>query len=208
MIKSMYRSSIYESLGEIETRTLQLDGDFRGIDLAGSFSVAYVPGEDCAVEIKTHAEVFDLLEYNIEDGIFNLGIKPRTTVNTDTLLITIQAPELELVSIAGACKFTAKEGIKAEAMLIDVSGASNISIKGAEADRMALDISGASKITMADLNLNHFNMSVSGASNIKLTGRANESKIEVDGASNLNIKEFESPVLTTETSGLSRIVRK
>lgn len=214
-----------DKLGEVETRTLSLDADFNGINVSGAFKVVYVAGENCAVEVTTRTQVFDMLKYNVNNGKLNVGLKSRSNSNIGTILLTIQAPELEYISMSGACKFSSDEELRAEAMSLNASGASSISIKGASADRMRLKLSGASKfiinslelnylgmslsgassITMEDLNVNNLKMSASGASKVKLAGCAKETVIDVSGASVINMEEFESAKLITDVSGASTI---
>lgn len=214
-----------KSVEGIETRAFFLDRNFNGINVSGAFDVVYIPGEDYSVELKTHAEVFDRIKFNIEGGILNVGFKPGTIRGIETLLLTIQAPELEIISMSGACDFTADEGMRAEAMTIEAGGASDIYIKEAAAGVMTLKTSGSSDVTIDNLQVGYFdvsvagssdltvknlsaaylNMSVAGSSDIKLAGYANEADIRLKGSSDLNIKELESAGLTVESSGASTI---
>ena len=215
-----------KTLGEVETKSLSLDGDFRGIKVSGIFDVVYVPGDNCSVEVETHTELINLLKYSIEDGILNIGLNAfKTNKKIETLVLTVQAPKLEDISISGACDFTAKEGIRSEAMSIKASGASDILIRGVSANTLTFNVAGASDVTIYNMEVSHLDMSIAGASDVsindlsvgsldmsvagssdvKLTGHANESKFKLRGASDLNMREFKSDSLTTEVSGSSTI---
>ncbi len=165
--------------------------------------MVYVPGEDCAVELKTHTELFDLLEYNIENEILDISLKSfKINKRIKTLVLTIQAPVLELVSISGACDFTAKEGIIAEAMSIKASGASDISINGAVADTLTLKISGASDVTFDNSKASYMGMTVSGASDVTIDNLvASYLDMTVSGASDITIKDLYADYLNVIAAG-------
>lgn len=190
----------------VETRALVLDSDFNGINLTGAFDVVYIPGDYCSVEVTTHPEVFDMIKGKLEDGILNMSLKSASMMGIETFKLTIQAPELDFISVSGACDFTAEEGIIAKTISIISSGASDIYISRATADLMAFKVSGTSDVTVDNMNVNYLDMSVAGGAGVTIKGLYTDYLgISAVGASDVTIGDLDVNYLNVLATGESDV---
>lgn len=190
---------------QIETRTLSV-APFDAVDFGMACKVEYLPGDN-SLEVKTHENLFRLLNFEVDDtGVLKLTQDNYNVRNLDTMVIRVHAPSLRSVNLGGAAQFSAMEGIEAETFKLSLSGAGDVEINGLDAASVDVNLSGAAKIRLDGLDSQELSISISGAGDGVISGRTDHADARISGAGKIDLKGLEVDELTTSVSGAGRIL--
>ena len=190
---------------QIETRILPV-APFDAVDFGMACKVEYLPGDN-SLEVKTHENLFRLLNFEVDDtGVLKLTQDNYNVRNLDTMVIRVHAPSLRSVNLGGAAQFSAMEGIEAETFKLSLSGAGDVEINGLDAASVDVDLAGAAKIRLDGLDSQELSISISGAGDGVISGRTDHADARIRGAGKLDLKGLEVDELTTSVSGAGRIL--
>jgi hypothetical protein len=199
---------------------------FRSIDVSHAFDVFLTQGNEEKVAVSaSEAKYLENIKVEVRNGVLHIWWDAKGKWNTGNkkLKAYISFRSLEKIKASGACDLSIVGDLKANDLLVDLSGASDL--KGRiEAKKLAFDMSGASdaKIsgTAVDLNVDasgassfkgfdvtaeYCNISASGASDIKITV-SKELSATASGASDIKYKGSGS-IRDVKSSGASSISR-
>ena len=110
---------------------------------------------------------------------------------------------LEQLRLSGAVRFTCSDTLKAPALSVKLSGASDINI-AMNNRRAEWEVSGASKIT-ADIVAERVFINISGAGKANLSGKSPYVGFKLSGASKIDAGDFAADTVSANLSGSSRI---
>lgn len=190
---------------QIETRILPV-APFDAVDFGMACKVEYLPGDN-SLEVKTHENLFRLLNFEVDDtGVLKLTQDNYNVRNLDTMVIRVHAPSLRSVNLGGAAQFSAMEGMEAETFKLSLSGAGDVEINGLDAASVDVDLAGAAKIRLEGLDSQELSISISGAGDGVISGRTDHADARIRGAGKLDLKGLEVDELTTSVSGAGRIL--
>ena len=190
---------------QIETRTLPV-APFDAVDFGMACKVEYLPGDN-SLEVKTHENLFRLLNFEVDDaGVLKLTQNNYNVRNLDTMVIRVHAPSLRSVNLGGAAQFSAMEGIEAETFKLSLSGAGDVEINGLDAASVDVNLAGAAKIRLDGLDSQELSISISGAGDGVISGRTDHADARISGAGKIDLKGLEVDELTTSVSGAGRIL--
>lgn len=190
---------------QIETRILPV-APFDAVDFGMACKVEYLPGDN-SLEVKTHENLFRLLNFEVDDtGVLKLTQDNYNVRNLDTMVIRVHAPSLRSVNLGGAAQFSAMEGIEAETFKLSLSGAGDVEINGLDAASVDVDLAGAAKIRLDGLDSQELSISISGAGDGVISGRTDHADARISGAGKIDLKGLEVDELTTSVSGAGRII--
>lgn len=190
---------------QIETRILPV-APFDAVDFGMACKVEYLPGDN-SLEVKTHENLFRLLNFEVDDtGVLKLTQDNYNVRNLDTMVIRVHAPSLRSVNLGGAAQFSAMEGMEAETFKLSLSGAGDVEINGLDAASVDVDLAGAAKIRLDGLDSQELSISISGAGDGVISGRTDHADARIRGAGKLDLKGLEVDELTTSVSGAGRIL--
>jgi len=204
---------------------------FHGIRVSNAFDVYISQGNEDAVAISAStAEYREKIITKVENGIliirFDDDKKFWKGWNSDKhkLKAYISIKKIDKLSVSGACNVYFEEGLSAEGLDVDLSGASDIKGK-IEAKTLKVEISGASSATISgnaatldvvasgasdfkgyDLVTNFCDAKASGASSVNITVNK-ELNANASGASSVRFKG-EGLIRDIKTSGASNVTRK
>lgn len=190
---------------QIETRILPV-APFDAVDFGMACMVEYLPGDN-SLEVKTHENLFRLLNFEVDDtGVLKLTQDNYNVRNLDTMVIRVHAPSLRSVNLGGAAQFSAMEGIEAETFKLSLSGAGDVEINGLDAASVDVNLAGAAKIRLDGLDSQELSISISGAGDGVISGRTDHADARISGAGKIDLKGLEVDELTTSVSGAGRIL--
>ena len=204
---------------------------FHAIKISNAFTVYITQGNEDAVAISaTKAEYREKIVTKVENGVliirFDDDKKFWKNWNGDKqkLKAYISIKKIDRLSVSGACDIFIEDGLSAEELLINLSGASDLKGK-VEAKKLSCDISGASDMTISgtaaevnveasgasdfkgfDLISNYCNAKASGASSVNITVNK-ELSANASGASDVRFKG-EGLIRDIKTSGSSNVSRR
>jgi hypothetical protein len=178
-------TSTLTGVGARETYTIEVGG-FTGIKVIAACEINYhaSPSESVTLEIQPNLREHYTVE--VRDGVLHIGTEKGVRINLGTSIpiLTVYAPTLTGLDMAGAGTFTAHDTITADSFTMVVSGAAS-----GEAD---LDVKDASVI-------------LSGAGTFNLTGRADTAQLRMSGAGSLDALGLITRVADVTMSGVGMV---
>jgi hypothetical protein len=204
---------------------------FHAIKVSNAFDVYISQGNEDAVAISASKQEYrEKIITKVENGVliirFDDDKKFWKGWNSDRqkLKAYISIKKIDKLDVGGACDVFFEDGISAEDLVVNLSGASDLKGK-IEAKKLLFDISGASDATISgnaadlkveasgasdfkgfDLVSNYCDAKASGASSVNITVNK-ELSAHASGASSVRFKG-EGLIRDIKTSGASNVTRK
>ena len=204
---------------------------FHAIKISNAFTVYISQGNEDAVAISASKPEYKAkIITKVENGVliirFDEDKKFWKGWNGDKQKLTayISIKKIDRLDVSGACDVYFEEGLSAEGLSVDLSGASDMKGK-IEAKTLKVDISGASSATISgnaatldieasgasdfkgyELVSNYCDARASGASSVNITVNK-ELNANASGASSVRFKG-EGLIRDIKTSGSSNVTRK
>lgn len=169
--------------GEVVSETRSLPA-FSRLGVDGFADVTLVQGTTEAITIEAPAKQLPNVRTEVRDG---------------TLTITSEDPRGFLGSMFGGGPRAAKVTVTFRALDgVRAAGAVKLKANGIKADALAVNVSGAASLAIAGLDAKELAVSGSGAMKAELAGRAGEQKVSISGAG-----EYRAPNLLTDSARVS-----
>ena len=176
-----------KGVGEMVSRAVQVK-DFTAVDVGGSYLVNWKYSDIIALTVEMQENLFEYLEVSVKREKLCIGSSKsfKTSGADNRPRVYIESPYLKAINLSGAASTGEWDKIKAENLSLILSGAANANIS-LEVGRLEIFASGACNIELAG-NAGACEISASGACNVKAGEfQVREAKINVSGASNVNI---------------------
>lgn len=206
-------------------------GSFHAIRISNAFEVYINQGNEDAVAISaSNDELKSKIITKVENGVLIIKFDEDKKFwkgwngSKHRLKAYISIKKIDALNVSGACNVYFEDGLSAEGLSIDLSGASDmkgkidaktlkVDISGASsatisgnAATLAVDASGASDFKGYDLVTNYCDAKASGASSVNITVNK-ELNASASGASSVRFKG-EGLIRDIKTSGASNVTRK
>ncbi len=172
--------------GPVTTETRAVTG-FKGVDLGVSGDVYMTQGSDFKVVVETQANVAELLETYVDDGVLKIYFKKNTgNVNYDKLIVRIQAPVFESIGLYGSGNMVAENAFKGQNLAIILAGSGEVNIKDATYNSLKADITGSGNLAISG-TAESSDLQVSGSGDIEAAGlKSKQTKADVVGSGNID----------------------
>jgi len=206
-------------------------GSFHAIRVSNAFEVYINQGNEDAVAISASSDEFkSKIITKVENGVLIIKFDEDKKFwkgwnnSKHRLKAYVSIKKIDGLDVSGACNVFFEDGLSAEGLSIDLSGASDIKGK-IEAKTLKFDISGASSASISgnaatldidasgasdfkgyDLVSNYCDAKASGASSVSITVNK-ELNANASGASSVRFKG-EGLIRDIKTSGASNVTRK
>jgi len=182
---------------------IRSDKVFKAIEVGGAFQVEITAGRDFDVEVQADDNLLSHIRTEVRGE--TLHIETDRKINSvNPIRVRISAPDIEDLDVSGVANVS-MDGVKNEAIRVDASGASKITLKG-ETSHLTVDISGATKVLGEDLKAVKADVDASGASFVSVNV-SDELRSDVSGASKVEYSGTPANVFTNK-SGAGRVSPK
>ena len=189
--------------GEIIEKTMDFTG-FTGITLEGAAEIDFKQADSCKVLVTANEEVFDYLDYSLEDKVLVISTKDHVLINAKKYKVSIEAPVLDAINVQGAAAFHMAAGYSCtEALEIEIDGAAKLVVDSIEVPTVDLTINGAGKFTLDNIKVGQCDIEVNGAGSGSVSGVADNAKITVSGTAKINIGNLQCPNLEKKVDGFA-----
>ncbi len=204
--------------GPVTTSTVNAK-DFNSISIAYPADVVYIPADTFSVTVKASEKARKDLMISVNDGMLELNTSDKQKNSKHYLFynshygdvtVTIKAPTLKYVAIAGSGSFKCDSTITTSTMELVVAGSGEFDINDIRAAYVKASIAGSGDIdagltevgnTMlkiagsGDIDMNfskcgNVKASIAGSGDIKLRGDVKSFSNEVAGAGDIDIDEL------------------
>lgn len=201
--------------GPVTTNTVDVK-DFNSISIGYPADVVYIPADTFSVTVKGSEKARKDLMISVNNGMLELETQRNNkhyifyNRHYDDVIITIKAPTLKYVAIAGSGSFKCDSTITTPQLELVVAGSGEFDINNIRADAVKASIAGSGDIDaglteVGNTTLNiagsgdidiHFNKcgtvkaSIAGSGDMKLKGDVKSFSNEVAGAGDIDIDEL------------------
>lgn len=138
--------------------------DFEGVKMAMNADVYITPGNKQSVRISAQANIIDLIETDVNDGVWKI----RSSENIDDVMpikVYITIPRLTYAAVSGSGGIYGEGTFTAgNYMKVAVSGSGNLELN-VNADQIEASVSGSGDIELGG-SCNEFNIGVSGSGDV------------------------------------------
>jgi hypothetical protein len=184
--------------------------NFKSIELGSAFEVHVHKGNVYAVSVTGKESDIDELEVSSSAGKLEISYEEKWkwswNNNRSKMVINITLPRLSAGDFSGACKVDLQGFTNEEEMSLVFSGASKGLIEGLHADKLKIELSGASDCKITG-HTDYLKVEASGASHLKaLDFFARNVDVEASGASSAQVHVQKS--LKVDASGASHVKYK
>ena len=211
--------------GEVQERAFDFSG-FEAISVKGSANVIFAQSDSFLVSVKANEEVFDYLDFAMEDGKLVIATKDFVTILAKTYKVTVKAPLLTDVNVAGAADLDMVDGyvsdkpvdievhgagdltfagVSVPSLDIEVHGAADLDIKNARVPELSVTVNGAGDVDIDDIESDSVNLTVRGAGDARISGTARSADFHVAGAGSIDARSLKCENVTTAKHGAARI---
>jgi hypothetical protein len=178
--------------------------DFTGIEIGHAFELEVTPSDNYSIAITAREKTLDNITVSRDGDLLKIDLDSWFLIWHTTPVVKITMPVLSRLDMSGASHGDARGFRSANALDLELSGASNLDIDMGTGPFQA-HISGASRLT-GFLEASGSSFELSGASEVVLTGTGGNLLYDASGASSGELIDL--PVLDAniELSGASDAV--
>ncbi len=194
-----------ECKGPVVVRTMDLGG-FDEIVVNGMSDMELVQGDICQVVVKANEEVFNHLDYKVEDGALMLDTKDQVIVRAEEFDVRITLPLLKSLTVNGAADVDLKGGYSAaDSLRVEINGAGDFDFSGIKVPFLRFELNGAGDIDASGLDVGELSMEVNGAGDVDVSGKAVTASFSVSGVGAINARGLQAEHVTTQKDGIGWI---
>ncbi len=165
--------------GNVVVRSFSVD-HFNAIDLGGMFEVTLEPGSDLMITVETDENLQDLVNIEVRGEVLHINTGRNKVLRPTEMKLHIIYPDLQKISVGGACKITSQQILQAQSMEFEISGAASIDM---------------------EVEVEELTTKVSGAGDIDLEGSARSHRLILSGASRLDAENLVTQDTDVRLSG-------
>lgn len=202
----------YLSNVNVSRTTIDIDRNFRGIDVEMQTYVVFEQSNELSVKVNIPKSMQKKVKVFYEEGCIKVKAKGNISSdrNNESVMINIKAPRLQYVDLSGASQLNIRGRLQQKEELeldisgassircneltgckqleIDLSGASNVNLNSVSCGSISIDHSGASSMTLRKIETGNVSVDLSGASYLLLSGNMKALTSDVSGCSSLILK--------------------
>ena len=192
----------------IITKTLDL-GSFDEVALAMSADVVFGAVSDTpTVTVSAPDNRFDYFDFVNEKGSLKLRYKKEIkAIHNGNVLITLTAPTLRKVAVAGSGDFRTEVPIVVGSFDGAVAGSGDLSLAGLTAGDASFAVAGSGDLRVQNLDANKVSAAVAGSGDMFLAGKAGKADVSVSGSGDIDIRSLAVDELKTSVAGSGDILR-
>ena len=193
--------------GEVEIHEMEL-GSFSQVVLNGSADMKIGQKEGCMVKVEANEEVFDYLDFRVEDDVLILETKKdgkTVQLAAQTFCIYIDAPVLEGVTVNGASDAEMEDYTSDKDFSIAVNGAGDLELEDIKVPTLSFVINGAGDLEAKDIDVQTLNVTVNGAGDVEVSGKAESASLRVSGAGDIDARDLDCPNIEKSKTGAASI---
>jgi len=188
--------------GAVKSEQRSVSG-FSKVDAGGALNIELAAQKDFSVVIEADDNLLQYIKTEVSGDTLKIYTEGKISMQKKAS-VKISMPEVKALNISGASTASISN-VKADALNLNASGASKITIDG-EANDLTVEASGASGINAEALKVVNADVEASGASSATISA-ANEVKADASGASSIYYTGEPKNVMP-KSSGASSIKKK
>lgn len=162
--------------------------EFTSVSIAVNATVFIKQGNSCNLDIDAPADVIEKLEIKVENN--KLLIKPEsyTTRITEEINISIEAPDYEVIDLAGSGIILSEGKMKLNELELNISGNGEMVFDDLSAGEVEAKISGSGKMSITGEGAEEMEISIAGSGDFIATDfKVRELDVKLSGSGNCEV---------------------
>lgn len=197
--------------GEVKTEEMDL-GTFSQVIVNGAADLEIIQKQSCGVKVEANEEVFQYLDYRVEDGVLILETKKDgnlVQLSANTFNVYVFTPEMESLSINGSADAKLESYTSGKDFSVTVNGAADLELEDIQVPSLSFVINGAGDLEVKHIDVQTLSINISGAGDVEVSGKAAYAKMYVSGAGDIDATELDCPQIDKSKTGAASIrIRK
>lgn len=203
-------------------------GDFCGIAISGISEVEFVQDDVSPhVQIYGSDNIVPFVKAEIKDSLLNLSWKEKKGAFNDDLKVTVYAPSISVLTMAGSVDFKCTHlevpDIEFSAMMagsgdaefgrivcrslnVSLAGSSDIEFMNVHAGDTHINIAGSGDLDMSGIDTGSIEVSVAGSGDVRLDGTAGTADYSIRGSGEINAENLKCPDTSSSIRGSGSVV--
>lgn len=198
--------------GPVVMKQLDIDmnlTDFNSIRINGSADLKYVQDkEGFGVQVEANEQVFQYLDYHVENGTLVLETKDNVQVVAEEYDVYVSSPTLVNVEVNGAVDASIIAIDQQEDLTIVMNGAAECEMQNIKLPNLSFTVNGAGEVEAIHLDVQNLVVNVNGAGKITLAGKAGGASLNVSGAGDIDARALQCANIEKNTSGIARVLTR
>lgn len=179
--------------------------DFSSICINGSSDLFLSQADSFCVKIKANEEVFQYLNFHVEDGTLVLENKDNVQIVAKTFKVYVSLPCLENLIVNGSADAQLNNYRSDKELTVKVNGAGDFDLSHISVPAFSVTVNGAGDLEVEDIQTNTVSISVNGAGDVTLSGKTDTANLSVSGAGDIDASELEAREWNTRKTGIASI---
>lgn len=184
--------------GAIVTEKREVSG-FRSVDVGGVFQVEIVAQKEYSVEVEADDNLIGLITTTVDGDTLRIESEKRLR-SRSPIKVRIFAPNIDGLQVSGAANVTAS-GLKSEAVKIESSGGSRVTVAG-ETVKLRVESSGGAKVNAGGLNAVDAEIDGSGGSSVEVSVTG-DLRSDISGGARVKYSGTPANIITNKSGGAS-----
>jgi hypothetical protein len=175
---------------------------FSKVSIALNSKVYVVQGQEYKLDIQADDATLEKIKVEFEGDELSIECKHGSKIE-QPVLITITAPSLNAISIAGSADLFIEKSYEAKEMDLSIAGGGSMNLNKLMVEKVSSSVAGSGKLIMNDLEALKVNCSVAGSGDVSINGqKAGESEdFSIAGSGNIDASAFETFESKVEIAG-------
>lgn len=170
--------------GKLITENRNLS-DYDKIDVAGSFDVILVKGNEGAISIKADENLMEYIETEVKNGHLKIQQKKGYQLkSTKTIVITVAFEMIDAISLAGSGNVHSADVLNAADLILNLAGSGEINLP---------------------VSAKNLTSHIAGSGNIKLSGNSDVLRSEIAGSGTLEGDNLKATVSHINIAGSGNV---
>ena len=182
--------------------------DFQEIVINGSSDIKLMQGERFLVTVHANEEVYQHLNYFVQDGVLHLETIDNVTIVAEENEVTVALPVLKSITVNGAADADMNGYTYSEGLSIEVNGAGDMDFNFIQVPELSINVNGAGDIDLKSIEVDKLKVDVHGAGDILVSGKAGKAVFSVSGVGDIKAQDLDCDNIETHKSGMASIKTK
>ncbi len=184
--------------GNVVTEERDIQKDFEGIQVKGSFDVEVTQNQGNFVKVEADENLQEHITTEVKKGILVISTE-KNLYRAKKLNVYVGMDVINALKVSGSGDITAKTPITSDDLKIAVSGSGDIDVSEATADQISISIAGSGDVSIGG-QTNTSNVSIAGSGDVE-AGKLESANCTISIAGSGGADVYASESLTAKIAG-------
>ena len=155
--------------------------------MIGHADIRFSQADTFNVTLRTQENIFDYVDFRVEETTLVIETENNRSIHAEEYSLSISAPDLKGIDIAGAARFELLDGLVSD-------------------NDLDISVDGAGKLNISGIQVKSLDISIAGAGKIDITGEAENVSMDIAGVGSIDARNLKSSnPIQKHVSGIGKI---